>query len=199
MFYTQIRLSVVRYISSQLWAWNAGNLLSILKSVQITSTCKSAPCETDRTTSWICISTEALRVRIAKHRLKVSLEPYVFVSPKRNSSQSFLDPPNQKADKWGGKMYKGKCNLLNDIKRWRSCSGVPRSCVYRICLWPLRRDVRSDDLIGAGRAQRSDWPTSVLANNVSTRIDRLHACRDMWQLTATEPRLQEAGVSNRYY
>ncbi len=59
---------------------------------------------------------------------------------------------------------------------------MPRGCVNRIHHWPLRRDDHSGVLIGAGRMQRSDWPPHVLANDVSTRIDRLHACRDKWQL-----------------
>ncbi len=69
-------------------------------------------------------------------------------------------------------MYLGKYSLLNDIKRWRSCSGVPRGCLNRIRLWPLRRDYHSGVLIGAGGERRSDWPARVLANDVSTRIDR---------------------------
>ncbi len=63
-------------------------------------------------------------------------------------------------------MYWGKCSLLNDIKRWRSC------CVNRIRLWPLRRDDRSGVLIGEVEAMRSDWPAREPANDVSTRIDR---------------------------
>ncbi len=61
-------------------------------------------------------------------------------------------------------MYKGKYSLLNDITRWRPCSGVPRGCVNRIRLWPLRRDDQSGVLIGAGGELRSDWPAHVLAN-----------------------------------
>ncbi len=68
-------------------------------------------------------------------------------------------------------MYKRKYSLLNDIT-WRSCSGVPRGCVNRICLWPLKRGDHSGVLIGAGGARRSDWPVRVLANDVSTTIDR---------------------------
>ncbi len=69
-------------------------------------------------------------------------------------------------------MYKGKYSLLNDIKSWRSGSGVQRGCVNRIRLWPLRRDYHPGILIGAGGRRRSDWPARVLANDVSTRIDR---------------------------
>ncbi len=64
------------------------------------------------------------------------------------------------------------------------CSVVPRGYVYRIRLSPLRRDDHSGVLIGAGGERRSDWATRVLANDVSTRIDQLHACRDKWQLAA---------------
>ncbi len=59
---------------------------------------------------------------------------------------------------------------------------MPRGCVIRIRLWPLRRDDHSGILIGAGGERRFDWPAHVLANDVSTRIDRLHACRHKWQL-----------------
>ncbi len=62
---------------------------------------------------------------------------------------------------------------------------MPRGCVNRIRPWPLRRDDHSGILIGAGGTRRSDWPARVLANGVSTKIDRLHACRDKWQLAAT--------------
>ncbi len=58
-------------------------------------------------------------------------------------------------------MYKGKYSLLDDIKRRRSCSGVPRGCVNRIRLWPLQRDDHSGVLIGSGGTQRSDWPARV--------------------------------------
>ncbi len=42
----------------------------------------------------------------------------------------------------------------------------------KIRLWPLRRDYHSGVLIGAGGGRRSDWSARVLANDVSTRIDR---------------------------
>ncbi len=82
-------------------------------------------------------------------------------------------------------MYKGKYSLLNYIKKWRSCSGVPRSCVNRIRIWPLRHDDHSAILIGAGGRRRFDWPARMLANDVSRGIDQLHASRDKWQLAAT--------------
>ncbi len=47
--------------------------------------------------------------------------------------------------------------------------------VNGIRLWPLRRDDHSGVLIGAGWTRRSDWPARVLANDVSTRIDRYSA------------------------
>ncbi len=49
------------------------------------------------------------------------------------------------------------------------------SCANRIRLWPLRRDDHSGVLIGASETRRADWPSCVLANGVSTRIDRLPA------------------------
>ncbi len=69
-------------------------------------------------------------------------------------------------------MYQGKYSFLNGVMSWRSCSVVPRGCVIRIRLWPLRRDDHSGVLIGVGGTWRSDWPARVLANDVSTRIDR---------------------------
>ncbi len=69
-------------------------------------------------------------------------------------------------------MYSGKYSLLNGVTSWRSCSGVPRDCVDRICLWPLRRDDHSGVLIGSGGTRRSYWPARVLANDISTRIER---------------------------
>ncbi len=69
-------------------------------------------------------------------------------------------------------MCKIKYSLLNDVTSWRSCPGVPRGYINRIRLCPLRRDDHSGILIGAGGTRRSDWPARVLANDVSTRIDR---------------------------
>ncbi len=62
--------------------------------------------------------------------------------------------------------------VVSNLKSWRSCSVVPRGCVIRIGLWPLRRDDHSGVLIGAGGTRRPDWPARVLANDVSTKIDR---------------------------
>ncbi len=47
---------------------------------------------------------------------------------------------------------------------------MPRGCVNRIRLWPLRRDYRSGVLIGAGGERRCDWPVHMLANDVSTLL-----------------------------
>ncbi len=66
----------------------------------------------------------------------------------------------------------GKYSLLNGVTSWRSCSVVPRDCVNRIRLGPLWRDDHSGVLIGEGMTRRSDCPARVLANGVSTRIDR---------------------------
>ncbi len=39
-------------------------------------------------------------------------------------------PPKSKLQiNEAGKCIRGKYSLLNDIKRWHSCSGVPRGCV----------------------------------------------------------------------
>ncbi len=58
-------------------------------------------------------------------------------------------------------MYWLKYSLINDITRWRSCSGMPRGCVYRIRLWTVKQDDHSGVLIGAGGTRRSDWPELV--------------------------------------
>ncbi len=58
----------------------------------------------------------------------------------------------------------------NELAFFFSC--VARGCVNRIRLRPRRRDDHSGVLIGAGGKRSSDWPARVLANNVSTRIDR---------------------------
>ncbi len=65
-----------------------------------------------------------------------------------------------------------KYRTLNDIPGWGSCSGVPRGCVNRICLWPFRHDDHSDVVIGAGGMRRSDWPARM-------------SCKDKWQLGPT--------------
>ncbi len=72
-------------------------------------------------------------------------------------------------------MYKGKYSLLDDITRWRSWSDVPRSCVNRIRLWPLRRDDHSGVLIGPGVTQRSDWPARGSLDSPRAKSDRLRA------------------------
>ncbi len=66
----------------------------------------------------------------------------------------------------------GKYNLLNGTKQWHSCSGVPRVYVNIVPLWPLKRDYHSGVLIGVGGTRRTDWTARVLANDVSTGIDR---------------------------
>ncbi len=87
-------------------------------------------------------------------------------------------------------MYQRIYNLLNNITGWRSCSGMPRGCVYKIRLWPLRRDDHSGVLIGACGTQRSDRPASVTKaresiDSTRAKSDRLHAYRDKWQIAAT--------------
>ncbi len=62
----------------------------------------------------------------------------------------------------------GKCIRENTALRAKFRGGVR----IRIRLWPLRRDDHSGVLIGADGAGRSDWSARVLANDVSTRIDR---------------------------
>ncbi len=59
--------------------------------------------------------------------------------------------------RWGGKMYKEKYSLLNDITRWRSCVGVPLGCVPRIRFGPNNRKERSCILIGTDGMWHSDW------------------------------------------
>ncbi len=82
----------------------------------------------------------------------------------RNSPQPWLDSPKQNCrmakdrKMWGGGMDYGKYSLLNDIKTWLSCSVVPRGCVNRLRLWPLRRDDHSGVLIDALYIKRnSKW------------------------------------------
>ncbi len=90
-----------------------------------------------------------------------------------NNPQPHLDPPKSEwHDSQSRVNEMGKYSLLNIITTWRSWSGVPCGCVRRTRLWPLRRDDRSGVLIGADWTQRYDWPARVLANDVSTRIDR---------------------------
>ncbi len=68
----------------------------------------------------------------------------------------------------------GKCSRENTALRtkFRGDVRVQACCVNRIRLWPLRRDYHSGVLIGAGGRRRSDWSACVLANDVSTRLDR---------------------------
>ncbi len=105
--------------------------------------------------------------------------PTLFRSPKSKWHDS------QRRVCEAGKMYWEKHSLLDKTTSWRSCSVVPRGCVNRIRLSLLLRDDHSAILIGAGWRHRSDWPARVLANDVSTRIDRLHPCRDKWRLNTT--------------
>ncbi len=39
---------------------------------------------------------------------------------------------------------------------------MPRGCVNRIQIWPLRRNDHSDVLIGASGTRRSDWSRAML-------------------------------------
>ncbi len=70
---------------------------------------------------------------------------------------------------------------------------MPRGCVNRLRLWPLRRDYQSGVIIDAGGRRRSDWLARVLANDESTRIDRYPAreeqsiARVYAQVAATKP------------
>ncbi len=66
----------------------------------------------------------------------------------------------------------GKYNLLNDVARWCSCSGVTRGCAPRIRLRPPRCDEVSGVLIGADGTRRSDWLERVQAVGVRARSDR---------------------------
>ncbi len=69
-------------------------------------------------------------------------------------------------------------NVLGKIQPSKRCYelafvfNLPRDCVYRIRLWPLRRDDHSGVLIGAAGTRRSHWPARALADDVSTMIDR---------------------------
>ncbi len=91
----------------------------------------------------------------------------------RNGPQPCLDPPKSKWHDGQRRINEaGKCIRENTALRTKFRGGVPRGCVNRIRLWPLKRDGHSGVLIGAGGERRSDWPTRVLVNDVSTRIDR---------------------------
>ncbi len=67
-----------------------------------------------------------------------------------------------------------------------------------IRLWPPERDKRSRVLIGAGGTRRSDWSAGVLANDGSTRTDRLHACRDKWQLAVQSFHVKRATLKTKF-
>ncbi len=65
-----------------------------------------------------------------------------------------------------------KCFRENTALRTKFGGGVRvQACHAAVCI-ELRRDYHSGILIGAGGERCSDWPTHVLANDVSTRIDR---------------------------
>ncbi len=70
----------------------------------------------------------------------------------------------------------GKCiREIQPSKRYKEVALEFRRAVRlcnRIYLWPLRRDDHSGVLIGAGGTRRSDWAARVLANDLSTKIDR---------------------------
>ncbi len=54
-----------------------------------------------------------------------------------NNPQPCLDPPKSEWHDGQRQLNEAvKYSLLNDIKRWRSCSGVPRGCGNKIRLWP---------------------------------------------------------------
>ncbi len=66
----------------------------------------------------------------------------------------------------------GKCTSENTAFRTILRAGVCiQACHAAVCL-EFAFGRLGDDLIGAGGERRSDWPARVLANDVSTRIDR---------------------------
>ncbi len=67
---------------------------------------------------------------------------------------------------------------MNEIQRWCSCSDVPRGCVNRIRLWPLRRDDHSFVLIGAGGERRYDWPAHAYEKRSIARVQEQVAATD---------------------
>ncbi len=75
--------------------------------------------------------------------------------------------PQSKMARWPKQINEaGKCIRENTafwtiLNRWRLCSGMPRGCVNRIRLWPLKRNDHSGVLIGTGGTRRSDWPAGV--------------------------------------
>ncbi len=111
---------------------------------------------------WLCrtINRFSRRVHLTLRRSVLKLARNWFILGE--TLQPYLDPPNQNGTMAkNGWMRRGKYSLLNDISRWRSCSGVPRGCVNRIRIWPLRRDDRSVILIRAGGTRRSVGPARV--------------------------------------
>ncbi len=96
----------------------------------------------------------------------------------RNSPQPCLDHPKSKwhdGQRWINEAE--KCIMGNTVLRtkFRSvvCVQACHAAVWiDIHLWPLRRDDHPGVLIGTGETRRSDWPARVLANDVSTRINR---------------------------
>ncbi len=91
-------------------------------------------------------------------------------------------------------MYKGKYSLLNDIERWRSCSG----CVNKIRLWSLRRDDRSGVLIGAGGTRRSDWLARVdcWRSREKRSIARVRGAIDCTRAGTSGSQLLQAGLTH---
>ncbi len=88
----------------------------------------------------------------------------------RNIPQPCLDPPKSEWHDGQRRINEsGKCSLKKEIQSWRLGSGM------------LRLSDHSGVLIGAGGERCSDWPAHVLANDVSRKIDRLHAIRQKWQ------------------
>ncbi len=67
-----------------------------------------------------------------------------------------------------------KYSLKNEF---RGGVRVQAVCLY-FAFWPLRRDDHAGVLIGAGGMRIYDWPARVLADDVSTRIDRYPARED---------------------
>ncbi len=97
----------------------------------------------------------------------------------RNGPQPCLDPPPQSEWHDGQRQMNeaGKCIRENTALRTKFRGGVRVQACHaavwiEFAFWPLRRDYHFGVLIGAGGRRRSDWPARVLANGVSTRIDR---------------------------
>ncbi len=96
----------------------------------------------------------------------------------RNSPQPCLDP--SKSEWHDGQRQineAGKCIRENTALRTKFKGGVRVQACHaavwiEFAFWPLRRDYHSGVQTSAGGGRRSDWPARVLANDVSTRIDR---------------------------